>query len=195
MFAALFLSSAKVASATSLYAAVLLGMCGMDAKRNEPPATRKATTQQARPGRAARYSAPAATRVVRLTNDSLAGQPFGEEPTVQELLATGAKVVARRPHKNLHEAGQIDTILLVRHQGNVFEFYRAPEKDLLRDATITNFQPAYGRRLRTRLEPACRSAASTTDKVRIGDTERTNYVSVIYQSGRLSAVHVEPYLD
>ncbi|GGG39171.1 hypothetical protein [Hymenobacter glacieicola] len=195
MLAALFLSSAKAASATSLYAAVLLSACGMDTERTELPASRKAAAQQARPGRAVRPAAPAATRIVRLTNDSLAGQPFGEEPTVPELLASGAKVVARRPYKNLHEAGQIDTILLVRHQGNVFEFYRAPEKDLLRDATITNFQPAYGRRLRTRLESACRSAAPTTDKVRIGDTERTNYVSVIYQSGRLSAVHVEPYLD
>lgn len=192
MFAALYLSSAKAVSAASLYVAVL-GGCGPETEgTGKPP--RKTATQQPR---AARPSAPAPvpSRVVRLTNDSLAGQPFGEEPTVRELLAIGGRVVARKPFKNLHEAGQIDTILLVRHQGNVFEFYRAPEKDMLRDATITNFQPAYGRRLRTRLEPACRAAAPTTDKVRIGDTERTNYVSVIYQSGKLSAVHVEPYVD
>lgn len=192
MFAALFLSSAKAVSAVSLYAAVL-GAYGNDTEgTGKQP--RKAAGQQPRPARPA-AAAPVPSRVVRLTNDSLAGQPFGEEPTVPELLAGGGRVVGRKPFKNLHEAGQIDTILLVRHQGNVFEFYRAPEKDMLRDATITNFQPAYGRRLRTRLEPACRAASATTDKVRIGDTERTNYVSVIYQSGKLSAVHVEPYVD
>ncbi|MBX0291759.1 hypothetical protein K3G63_15010 [Hymenobacter sp. HSC-4F20] len=196
MFAALVSFAAKVVSATSLCAVVLLSASPPVAAGTGEPA-RKSATQRPRISRPA-ASAPLAGRVVRvarLTNDSLAGQPFGEEPTMQELLASGAKVVARRPFKNLHEAGQVDTILLVRHQGNVFEFYRAPEKDLLRDATITNFQPAYGRRLRTRLEPACRAAAATSDKVRIGDTERTNYVSVLYQSGRLSAVRVEPYLD
>lgn len=186
-------SVAKAVSATLLCAVVGLG-AGQPAAAGTGEPTRKGVAQRPKSARPI-TPAPVATRVVRLTNDSLAGQPFGEEPTVPELLASGAKVVARRPIKNLHEAGQVDTILLVRHQGNVFEFYRAPEKDLLRDATITNFQPAYGRRLRTRLEPACRAAAATSDKVRIGDTERTNYVSVLYQSGRLSAVRVEPYLD
>jgi hypothetical protein len=66
---------------------------------------------------------------------------------------------------------------------------------LLRDASITNFQTAYGQRLRSRMAAAHRPAAGTTEKVRIGDTERANYVSVTYNSGRLSAVHVEPYVD
>jgi hypothetical protein len=132
---------------------------------------------------------------VRLTNDSLAGQPFGPEPTVTELLKAGGTVLARKPFRNLHEAGQVDTILLLRHRGNLFEFYRAPEKDLLRDASITNFETAYGQRLRARMAAAHRPAAGTTERVRIGDTERANYVSVTYNSGRVSAVHVEPYVD
>lgn len=194
MLAAFLVSSAKALPAASLYSALLLSACGMDSGETGKPGPKSAKPAAGKVTRPA-PATPVAARIVRLTNDSLAGQPFGEEPTVQELLASGGKVVARRPFKNLHEAGQIDTILLVRHQGNVFQFYRAPEKDLLRDATITNFQPAYGRRLRTRLEPACRPAAATAQQVRIGDTERTNYVSVIYQSGRLSAIHVEPYVD
>ncbi|GAB3239018.1 hypothetical protein GCM10027346_31900 [Hymenobacter seoulensis] len=193
MSAALFLSATKAVSAVSLTAALLL-QAGVSKAADTPTAKSRQTTPQTPPNRLA-PAAPVATRIVRLTNDSLAGQPFGAEPTVQELLAHGGKVVARKPLRNMYEAGQIDTILLVRHQGNVFEFYRAPEKDLLRDATIVNFQPAYGRRLRTRLEPACRPARAKASRVRIGDTERTNYVSVIYQSGRLSAVHVEPYVD
>ncbi|RIY11614.1 hypothetical protein D0T11_07335 [Hymenobacter rubripertinctus] len=132
---------------------------------------------------------------MRLTNDSVAGQPFGQEPTVRELLGEGGRVVARRPCRNLYEANQVDTLLLVRHQGNLFEFYRAPEKDLLRDAVVTNFQPAYGRRLRRRLAAAHQPGPGATANVRIGDTERTNYVSVVYQRGQLSAVHVEPYAE
>lgn len=194
MFAVLFLSSSsKVVSAASLYAALLLSACSPDdtgADERKPVGPRQ---QAARPSKPA---APAPVpRVVRLTNDSLAGQPFGAEPTVTELLSAGGKVVERQPFKNLHEAGQVDTILLLKHQGNLFEFYRAPEKDLLRDASITNFQTAYGRRLRSRMEAAHRPAAGSTERVRIGDTERANYVSVTYNSGRLSAVHVEPYVD
>ncbi|GAB2774419.1 hypothetical protein HNQ93_001052 [Hymenobacter luteus] len=191
MLAALFVSAAKVVSAAS-FCAVLLAAGPVEPGSGEKPPRKVAAQQRPRTVRAA---APPSTPVARLTNDSLAGQPFGEEPTVRELLQAGGRVAARRPFKNVYEAGQIDTILLVRHLGNVFEFYRAPEKDLLRNATITNFQPTYGRRLRTRLEPACRAAATATDKVRIGDTERTNYVSVIYQGGQLRAVRVEPYLE
>ncbi|WP_426489875.1 hypothetical protein [Hymenobacter sp. 102] len=190
---ALFIVTGKAAVAASLYVAMGLGTAAETGPESGKPAVRKVPAQT---GRAARPAAgPPAVRVVRLTNDSLAGQPFGEEPTVPELLRAGGKVVARKPCRNLYEAGQIDTVLLVRHQGNVFEFYRAPEKDLLRDARVVNFEPAYGRRLRTRLAAAHRPAASTIDKVRIGDSERTNYVSVVYQSGRLSTVHVEPYVD
>ena len=156
--------------------------------------TRKAAGQ--RPKTATRPAAPALpTRLVRLTIDSLAGQPFGPEPTVQELVQHGAVVVAKRPFRNLHEANQVDTLLLLRHQGNTFEFYRAPDRDLLRDATITNFRPAYAQRLRRRLEAAHRPAPGTIERVRIGDTERANFVSVVFQSGRLSAVRVEPYVD
>jgi len=190
MLLALVLSSAKAASAASLYAALVLSACAAEPDGEKVP-TRKPAAPATRPA----APLPVPTRLVRVTNDSLAGQPFGAEPTVQELLQNGGRVVARRPFRNLYEAGQIDTILLVRHQGNVFEFYRAPEKDLLRDAVVTNFAPAYGRRLRTRLATAHRPAPSTIDKVRIGDSERTNYVSVVYQSGRLSAVHVEPYVE
>ncbi|AHJ95614.1 hypothetical protein [Hymenobacter swuensis] len=193
MLVALFLSSAKAASAASLYATLLLSACVGDSDGEKLP-TRKPAGSATRPVRPL-AQLPAPTRLVRVTNDSLAGQPFGPEPTVQELLQNGGKIVSRKPYRNLYEAGQMDTILLVRHQGNVFEFYRAPEKDLLRDAVVTNFAPAYGRRLRTRLATAHRPALGTTDKVRIGDSERTNYVSVVYQSGRLSTVHVEPYVD
>ena len=195
MFAVLLLSSsAKAMSAASLYAALLLSACSPEdtgADERKPVAPRRQAAKTVRP-----IAAPAPTaRVVRLTNDSLAGQPFGEEPTVPELLNAGAKVITRQPFRNLHEAGQVDTILLLKHQGNLFEFYRAPEKDLLRDASITNFQTVYGRRLRSRMEAAHRPAEGTSERVRIGDTERANYVSVIYNSGRLSAVHVEPYVD
>lgn len=192
MPALLFVATGKAALATSLYVALWLGASGTGPAAGKSSG-RKPGTQTTRTAKPS--TPPAATRLVRLTNDSLAGQPFGEEPTVQELLRNGGRIVARKSCRNLYEAGQVDTILLVRHQGNAFEFYRAPEKDLLRDAVIVNFEPAYGRRLRTRLATAHRPAASTIDKVRIGDSDRTNYVSVVYQSGRLSTVHVEPYLE
>lgn len=188
-------SSSKAVSAASLYAALLLSACSPEDTGGDERKPAAASRQQIT--RPVKSSAPTsvAPRVVRLTNDSLAGQPFGAEPTVTELLSAGGKVVTRHPFRNLHEAGQIDTILLLKHQGNLFEFYRAPEKDLLRDASITNFQTAYGRRLRSRMEAAHRPTTTATEQVRIGDTERANYVSVTYSSGRLRAVHVEPYVD
>ncbi|TGD77873.1 hypothetical protein [Hymenobacter wooponensis] len=196
MLAVLLLStSAKALTAASLYTTMLLSACGPDGSKTDE---RKQATQAPKPPTTAKSAAavPGPTaKVVRLTNDSLAGQPFGPEPTVTELLKAGGTVVTRKPFRNLHEAGQIDTILLLRHRGNLFEFYRAPEKDLLRDASITNFETAYGQRLRARMAAAHRPAAGTTERVRIGDTERANYVSVTYNGGRLSAVHVEPYVD
>ena len=185
MLVSLLLSVVKV-SAPVLLTAALTG-AGQGPAGMRPPAAPQ--------GAAKAHAAPPAAHLLRLTNDSLAGQPFGQEPTVRELLGTGGRVVSRRPYRNLYEANQIDTLLLVRHQGNVFEFYRAPEKDLLRDAVVTNFQPAYGRRLRRRLAAAHQPGPGTTANVRIGDTERTNYVSVVYQRGQLSTVHVEPYAE
>ncbi|MBG8555257.1 hypothetical protein [Hymenobacter guriensis] len=135
------------------------------------------------------------TRTLRITNDTLAGDPFGQELTVEQLVEAGARVAARKPFQNRHVPGQTDTIVVLRHQGNVFEFYRTPEKDLLQDASVTNFQPAYGQRLKRRLQKAHRASRQSIDKVRIGDTERANYVSVTFQQGCLSAVHVEPYVD
>ncbi|RSK31241.1 hypothetical protein [Hymenobacter metallilatus] len=192
MYAALLIFTGKAAAAALLYVAGWLAVPGSGPEAGKTSG-RKPAAQASRALRP--VAPPLVTRVVRLTNDSLAGQPFGEEPTVQQLIRSGGRITARTPYRNLYEANQIDTILLVRHQGNVFEFYRAPEKDLLRDAVVVNFQPAYGRRLRTRLAKAHRPAATTIDKVRIGDSERTNYVSVVYQGGRLSTVHVEPYVD
>ena len=185
MLVSLLLSVVKV-SAPVLLTAALVG-AGQEPAGMRPPATSQVAAKA--------HAAPPAARLVRLTNDSLAGQPFGQEPTVRELLGTGGRVVSRRPYRNLYEANQIDTLLLVRHQGNVFEFYRAPEKDLLRDAVVTNFQPAYGRRLRRRMAAAHQPGPGATANVRIGDSERTNYVSVVYQRGQLSTVHVEPYAE
>ncbi|QJX46696.1 hypothetical protein HMJ29_06985 [Hymenobacter taeanensis] len=197
MFAVLLLStSAKAFTAASFYTLLLLSACSPDGsgtdEHKQTAKQPKTATASAKPTAAA--PGPTA-KVVRLTNDSLAGQPFGPEPTVTELLSAGGTVVTRKPFRNLHEAGQIDTILLLRHRGNLFEFYRAPEKDLLRDASITNFETAYGRRLRSRMAAAHHAAAGATERIRIGDTERANYVSVTYSSGQVSAVHVEPYVD
>ncbi|MCC2545627.1 hypothetical protein LJY25_04160 [Hymenobacter sp. BT175] len=130
-----------------------------------------------------------------LTNDTLAGQPFGTEPTVAELLSVGGRVIARKAYRNVHEAGQMDTILTVRHQGNVFEFYRTPEQDLLRQAIITNFRPAYGQRLRVNLKASARQNGGICSQLRIRDTERANNVSVTFANGQPSQARVQPYLD
>lgn len=185
MFTSL-LSSAKSAIGTALYAVLLLGACSA---RPAEEATGKEPVRRS----AARVTLP--TRTLRITNDTLAGDPFGQELTVKQLVAAGARVAARKPFRNRHIFGQTDTIVVLRHQGNVFAFYRTPDKDLLQDASVTNFQPAYGQRLKRRLQKAHRASRQSIDKVRIGDTERANYVSVTFQQGRLSAVHVEPYVD
>ena len=130
-----------------------------------------------------------------LTNDTLAGQPFGSEPTVQELLRTGGKVLSCKPFANLHEAGQMDTILTLQHKGNSFEFYRTPDKDLLRQAVITNFQPSYGQRLRETLNESARQSGGPCGQLRLRDTDRANTVSATFTAGQPSLAHVQPYLD
>ncbi|WP_165699346.1 hypothetical protein [Hymenobacter jejuensis] len=130
-----------------------------------------------------------------ITDDSLAGQPFGAEPTIDELLQAGAIIVVRKPFANVHERGQVDTIIVLRHQGNRFEYYRAPDKDLLRHAFITNFQPTYGRHLQSGITVVSRRKSTSCQNLRIGDTERTNYISVTYSGSKISTVKVEPYVD
>ncbi|QIX61667.1 hypothetical protein HER32_10945 [Hymenobacter sp. BT18] len=188
-------SSAKAALSAAIYAALLLSACS--ATPAEEEVAKNVVRKSAVARRVIPPAVPAAlpTRTLRITNDTLAGDPFGQELTVEQLVAAGARVTTRKPFQNRHVSGQTDTIVVLRHQGNVFEFYRTPEKDLLQDASVTNFQPAYGQRLKRRLQKAHRAGRQSIDKVRIGDTERANYVSVTFQQGRLSAVHVEPYVD
>ncbi|WBO84014.1 hypothetical protein [Hymenobacter yonginensis] len=190
----MLLSTSKGVSAALLYAALGLFGCGSDdngqaATRPEPKPTRR---QAPRP-RTQPAVAPKA--VCTLTNDSLAGQPFGPEPTVQELLSVGATIKTRKPFANLHEAGQMDTILTLQHQGNEFEFYRTPDKDLLRQAIITNFRPDYGRRLRATLNESARQNGGTCLQLRLRDTERANNVSATFTAGQPSIARVQPYFD
>ncbi|MBC8083889.1 MAG: hypothetical protein H7Z21_11820 [Hymenobacter sp.] len=174
---------------------VVLSLVGCEAKA--PPAT-----VAARPGPARRpavetpRTSPAPLKAACiLTNDTLAGQPFGSEPTVEELLRTGAQVVGREAFANIHAAGQTDTILTLRHQGNSFEFYRAPEKDLLKQAIVTNFRPAYGQRLRLTLNESARQSGGPCGQLRLRDTDRANTVSATFTAGQPSLARVQPYLD
>ena len=134
-----------------------------------------------------------------LVDDEVAEDPFGAEITVTDLLAAGATVVSRQPFRNRHERNQTDTILTLRHQGNRFEFYRAPEKDLLREVTITDFQPTYGRQIQRKLNRAYRARyahrTDHCDSLRIGDSNRLNTVAMTMHDGQLEAVQVQYYVD
>ena len=134
-----------------------------------------------------------------LVDDEVAEDPFGAEITVTDLLAAGAIVVSRQPFRNRHERNQTDTILTLRHQGNRFEFYRAPEKDLLREVTITDFQPTYGRQIQRKLNRAYRARyahrTDHCDSLRIGDSNRLNTVAMTMHDGQLEAVQVQYYVD
>ena len=134
-----------------------------------------------------------------LVDDEVAEDPFGAEITVTDLLAAGATIVRRRPFRNRHERNQTDTILTLRHQGNRFEFYRAPEKDLLREVTITDFQPTYGRQIQRKLNRAYRARYARRtdhcDSLRIGDSNRLNTVAMTMHDGQLEAVQVQYYVD
>ncbi|TGE21233.1 hypothetical protein E5K00_13125 [Hymenobacter aquaticus] len=178
-------------SALAVCAAVSLGPeFGADTRASRaqagPPTTPKRRT-------VARPVPPRATCV--MTNDTLAGQPFGAELTTEELLRAGARVVSRRCLANAHEKGQTDTILTLQHQGNQFEFYCMPEQRLLRRAVITNFRPAYGQRLRQTLDASTRQTGGSCAKVQIRDTERANNVSATFSEGKPAVARVEPYLD
>lgn len=194
MLPAMLLSTSKGFSAALLYAALGLFGCGSD----EPGRTvaRPAPQPTRRPISKPRTQPAVAPKAVcTLTNDSLAGQPFGLEPTVRQLLAAGARMTARKPFANLHEASQIDTILTLQHQGNEFEFYRTPDQDLLRQAIITNFRPDYGRRLRATLNESARQNGGSCLQLRLRDTERANSVSATFTAGQPSVARVQPYFD
>lgn len=197
MLSAVLLSASKGLPAALLYAALGLLGCSSDDGRHSTAATAPGPTRRpARPAPKVRTAPAVAPKAVcTLTNDSLAGQPFGPEPTVEELLGAGARVMARKPFANLHVAGQTDTILQLQHQGNEFEFYRAPEKDLLRQAVITNFRPDYGRRLRATLTESARQNGGACLQLRLRDTERANSVSATFTAGQPSVARVQPYLD
>ncbi|SHL64313.1 hypothetical protein [Hymenobacter psychrotolerans] len=195
MLSALLLSASKGLPAVLLYSALGLLSCG-PGDNSQVVATSEPKPAK-RPPAAKAPQRPAATpkAVCTLTNDTLAGQPFGAEPTVAELLRAGAKVSSRKPFANLHVAGQTDTILVLRHQGNQFEFYRTFEKDLLRLAIITNFRPSYGQRLRFTLTESARQNGGPCNQLRIRDTERANNVSATFTAGQPSVAHVQPYWD
>jgi hypothetical protein len=193
MFSAIVLGAANLLPGVLLSAALSLFGCGENPKtpavtKQEPPRHRPAAVVAPPPSSASKA-------ICTLTNDTLAGQPFGVEPTVDELLRAGAQVVGRKPFSNLHVAGQTDTILTLRHQGNEFEFYRTSEKDLLRQAVITNFQPNYGQRLRATLTESARQNGGPCGQLRLRDTERANNVSATFTAGQPSIARVRPYLD
>lgn len=193
MLSVVLLSSSKGVLAALLTSAAGLMACGLE----EPPTRPAAPQHSARKRAVAQPSQrPAAQKAsCTLVNDTLAGQPFGAEPTVEELRQAGATVVGRRPVANTHVAGQTDTILTLRHQGNVFEFYRVPDKDLLRQAVVVNFKPAYGRRLRHTATESARQNGGSCGQLSIRDTDRANSVSVTFTGGQPSRARVQPYLD
>lgn len=168
--------------------------------QEKKPAVASAPVVKPAPPIRPKPAAPAAPKTAcSLVDDEVAEDPFGAEITVEELLQDGATVVARRPFHNRHEQNQVDTILILRHQGNQFEFYRAPEKDLLREVAITDFKPAYGQQLQQKLSSAyqARYARQTgrCDSLRIGDSNRLNTVAMTLQNGQLRAVQVQYYVD
>lgn len=171
-----------------------LGLASCEAK--QPPVVTKAKpAQPQQPAPVAPPQPVAPKAACTLINDTLAGQPFGTEPTVEELLSTGAKVLSRKPSANMHETGQMDTILMVRHEGNSFEFYRTPDKDMLRQAVIINFQPAYGQRLRATLNESARQSGGPCGELRLRDTEQINTISATFTAGQPSLARVQPYWD
>lgn len=147
--------------------------------------------------------APVPPKTVRtacsLVDDEVAEDPFGAEITVADLQQAGATIVSRKPFRNRHERNQVDTILVLRHHGNQFEFYRAAEKDLLREVTVTDFAPQYGQQLQEKLGGAYRTRyarqTGNCDSLRIGDSNRLNTVAMTLREGRLSAVQVQYYVD
>jgi len=186
------LSSRALLLALGLCATVGLASC----EAKQPPVATQTTPTKRQPPTPAAVPQPVAPKAAcTLINDTLAGQPFGEEPTVEELLRTGAKVLSRKPFANLHEANQMDTILMVSHQGNSFEFYRTPDKDLLRQAVIANFRPAYGQRLRATLNESARQSGGPCGQLRLRDTERANTISATFTAGQPSQARVQPYWD
>ena len=167
-------------------------------QQKQPPAATAPATPP--PAQAPPPQPPKPARVAcALVDDEVAEDPFGAEITVTDLLAAGATVVGRRPFRNRHERNQTDTILTLRHQGNAFEFYRAPEKDLLREVTITDFQPTYGRQIQQKLNRAYRARyarqTGACDSLRIGDSNRLNTVAMTLHDGQLEAVQVQYYVD
>lgn len=178
----------------TLLLSIALGLTSCEAK--DPPATVVTPPKQERRQPVAAPPQPVAPKAsCTLTNDTLAGQPFGLELTIEELLHSGAKVVSRKAFANVHEAGQTDTILTLQHQGNSFEFYHSPEKDLLRQAVITNFKPAYGQRLRLTLNESARQSGGPCGQLRLRDTDHANTVSATFTAGQPSLARVQPYLD
>ncbi|MBC6613315.1 hypothetical protein H8B15_20510 [Hymenobacter sp. BT507] len=148
-------------------------------------------------------AAPAPAKTAKtacsLVDDEVAEDPFGAEITVADLQQDGATIVSRKPFKNRHERNQVDTILILRHHGNQFEFYRAAEKDLLREVTVTDFAPQYGQQLQQKLGSAYRARyarqTGNCDSLRIGDSNRLNTVAMTLHKGQLSAVQVQYYVD
>ncbi|WP_375435265.1 hypothetical protein [uncultured Hymenobacter sp.] len=173
---------------------VALGLISCEAK-DSPTTVASKPKQERRQPVAARPQPTAPKASCTLTNDTLAGQPFGLEPTMDELLRSGAKIVSRKAFENVHEVGQTDTILTLQHQGNSFEFYHSPERDLLRQAVITNFEPAYGQRLRLTLNESARQSGGPCGQLRLRDTDRANTVSATFTAGQPSLARVQPYLD
>ena len=193
MFSAVLLFVFKALPGVLLSAALSLFGCGTQEQTKTPAPEPGPTRRRAAVAPPQQPSAPKS--VCTLTNDTLAGQPFGAEPTVEELVRAGAKITARKPFSNLHVAGQTDTIVTLRHQGNEFEFYRTFEKDLLRQAVITNFRPNYGQRLRATLNESARQNGGPCGQLRLRDTERANNVSATFTAGQPSVARVRPYLD
>ncbi|GAA4391144.1 hypothetical protein [Hymenobacter koreensis] len=137
---------------------------------------------------------PAPQRTCSIENTRTANEPFGPELSVADVLQLGGRISGREAVENNHEKGQMDTLLTLTHASNRFTFYRSPDKDLMIQATITNFEAPYSRTLRTRIE-AARRGSTSCDSLVIADSLQMNTVSARLVQGQLRRVSVDPYYD
>ncbi|AHM60657.1 hypothetical protein D770_12000 [Flammeovirgaceae bacterium 311] len=125
--------------------------------------------------------------------------------TVQEVLRKmpEAKITKREAVPNRHIDGQVDTLITIKSDSTIFQFYSLPDQDMLQTATLSKSGIAFGGGLEVGMKPqevaerieALQGKKTVPQTILIRAEQAPTSIRLRFRQNRLSYIDYQGYVD
>lgn len=114
-----------------------------------------------------------------------------------------AKITRKQPYPNVHVQGQVDTIVTIKSDSTIFQFYRLPDSDMLQTATLSKGGVKMGSGLEVgmtaeevaNLIPPLKNKKTIPQTILIKAEQTPTAFRLRFEKNRLSYIHYDGYVD